>query len=269
MHAIMMVAALQLQMKSPEPAPYKLRTTYHLHQALPAYRQLIHQTSLLQDRDALIATSFLLAIHASATPIFEPAKPSEDRLISLFTGIRTIVWHIRARSDVGIFWRSLTFPLILPSAAPVSGPALQLQMMIYERQSALKSSGTYATYIEVVESLTLLLDIAADDCEFEPQAYEKLMMHYIRWLSFLPRGFVVLVNVYEAEALVIMAYYYAAVGFVLRKLQRSWWWWRERPAFMCREISKYLGRTWAVWMRWPEAFVGSCHEQVAVSILPA
>jgi hypothetical protein len=92
-----------------------------------------------------------------------------------------------------------------------------------------------------------------------------LLLYFIHWLSFIPPEFVVLVNSYDAKALVIMAHYYAVVGFVLANWKHGWWWLRERPECMINTIAAFVGEELGVWMNWPLLILKFCQQNAGRS----
>lgn len=46
-----------------------------------------------------------------------------------------------------------------------------------------------------------------------------------------------------------------AVASVLSSATTDWWWMRERPVYMVKQITAFLGRPWEIWMKWPHEVI--------------
>lgn len=66
--------------------------------------------------------------------------------------------------------------------------------------------------------------------DMERGAVEELLIGFKRWQAHCPMLFDGLVKRFQPPALVILAYYYAAIGVTLARMEGMWWW-REKPEF--------------------------------------
>ena len=259
MHAILALSACHLKYLSPQTPSYKLLETHHLERSLQSYRETLRSGVPLSRRDAIIATSFLLAFQACANPVFDPENPLINNLLSLMNGIRTVV--ASGYGTKSVFDRVLKEPLMLPSKTPVDGPGFDLILMLNTHQPLEIAEETKNLYVRVIESLSTIIDLTRKTYEEggsptpdeDLTGYADSLGMVMRWLCFIPPDFVTYINTCEPRALIIMAYYYAAVGTLVNTTAAGKWWWVERPPYMIQSISDYLGPPWATWMLWPRS----------------
>jgi hypothetical protein len=214
-------------------------------------------SSIANNVDAIIGTAFLLIIQAYSQPTFQIEPSWEiDSLLPHSNGIFQIVRKTREHALSCIF-QSICVPKLLPLVFPTMGPGLDLIFMV--RMNSSDSVADQKILTAVIESLTIVVEAITSRPNLGNTPPSSLLVYLVQWLSFLPPPFVALVNERDPKALIIMAYYYSAVAFLLSKLKHGWWWMRERPVYMVRHISDFLGDQWEVWMRWPVEVLQRCN----------
>lgn len=154
-------------------------------------------------------------------------------------------------------------PKLLPSTPPTTGPASDLAEIVGNRAP----ETTKAIYNATVESLTPVLDAVTRESRLGNTSPHLLLVYCFRWLAFIPLEFSAFLKSHDPTALVIIAYYYAAVLAILSNLKDGWWWMRERPVFLTHRISAFLGPEWEHWMSWPREILGSYNEVTVQSVV--
>lgn len=251
MHAVLMTSATQLQRLNPVSyEQHKIQSTKHLQASLRSFRNAISSPTYVSNNfEAVMATTFLFLMHSCSNPTFDPTQPCIDGFLQHAGGLYDIVRNNSARVPRSPF-APLCKPMLLPPVSPDSGPGYDLYLMITSASPHLMNPDA-GLYEPTIKSLTPILDIVAMESPFGGAAPDALLLYFVHWLSFLPTEFIMLVNSYDAKALVIMAHYYAVLAFVLSKWNKGWWWMRERPVYMVEQIDAFLGADWEAWMQWP------------------
>ncbi|KFY42121.1 hypothetical protein V495_04662 [Pseudogymnoascus sp. VKM F-4514 (FW-929)] len=261
MHAILMTSSTHLQRL--DPASYeehKIESTKHLQASLRSYRTALNSPSYVSNNfEAVLATAFLFLMHSCSNPTLDPSQPGVDGFLQHASGLYDIVIN-NARQVCRCLFAPLCVPMLLPDVSPDSGPGYDLSLMI-QTASPHYRNPNFGSYGAIIKSLTPILEIVELELPFGGASPDALVLYFVHWLSFLPSEFVILVNMHDAKALVIMAHYYAALAFVLAKWKRGWWWLRERPVFMVEQTHGFLGEDWEVWMKWPMSVLRMCQDE--------
>jgi hypothetical protein len=254
MHAILMTGASHLQRLNPHDDIYAAKAAKHLHLSLRSFRNALsaYVPSLGgATTDALMGTAFLLIIQACNTPSFDPDSPVTDGVLPHSQGVFDIIRLAGDAAQDSIF-KPLCTPEFLPATSPTTGPALDLVFMINTCvDDNVTGDQNSELYIAIIESLTIVLETITSGSHLGGTPPQPLLTCLVQWLSFLPPEFITLINSNDPKALVIMAYYYAIVAFILSKTRSGWWWMRERPIYMIGRITAFLGEEWMIWLRWP------------------
>lgn len=256
MHAMLMTGAFHLHRLNPTSSKrYGLQAAYHLQQSLRSFRKALSGSilSVSNNIDAIIGTAILLIVHGYSSPEFskELSASNSDSLLPHSSGVFDIVRRTRQYAISSIFQPFCT-PKLLPYVVPSSGPALNLMLMVNTQLPNYGSTDANSKiYIAIIKSLTLVLEAITSHTVLGGTPPDSLLTYLVQWLSFLPPEFVILIDEHDEKALIIMAYYYSAVAFVLSKARGSWWWMRERPMYMVSQIAASLDEKWIMWMRWP------------------
>ncbi|MCJ1419818.1 hypothetical protein MMC32_006174 [Xylographa parallela] len=238
MHAIQAATAIHDRFLYASPhAPLTTTELYHLSQAAALFRQQLSTPIEPSKRDGLWITAILLGsttfaqIEASkpeeAWPL-APSKPSDLEWLQISTR-KEAVWRLTnpLRPD-GIFhiladeYRNE----YLPSAAIRSGiegiPRSFLQLYGLDALSTADNS----PYFSAVFNIASLIRIEAG-C--------LTNIRYLSFISYMEPGFKRLVELKDARALLIMAYWYA-MGIHLA------WWLGPRAEMECQSSCLYLER---------------------------
>lgn len=261
MHAILMTSATQLQRLNPVSyEEYKIESTKHLHASLRSFRNALNSPTYVSNNfEAVLATTFLFLMHSCSNPIFDPSQPGMDGFLQHAGGLYDIVRHNPSCVRRSPF-APLCRPLLLPGISPISGPGYDLSLMI-KTTNPLYTNPNSRFYEAIIKSLTPILEIVESELAFGGASPDALVLYLVHWLSFLPSEFVTLVNSHDAKALVIMAYFYAAMAFVLSRWNKGWWWLRDRPVYMIKQTDAFLGDDWEVWMKWPLSVLKMCEDK--------
>ena len=257
LHAVLMTAASHLQRLYPASGNgYALQSAYHLNLSLRSFRSYLgNYASVSSNLDAIIATCFLFIIYSYNMPVFDTESPILDPLLCHTSGIFNILSSQQSFILPSIL-QPVCSPELLPAVFPESGPAFNLILMVM----TCISDGTVPdlneeVYIATIENLTIVLGTVTARARLGNTPPQSLLLYLVKWLSFLPVQFTNLINMHDPRALVIIAHYYAAVTCVLSKSTTEWWWMRQRPTYMIRQITSFLGKEWEIWMQWPNEVV--------------
>lgn len=268
LHAILMLSARHLQKVPPAPErgvqytrhDFELLESGHLHKTLATFRPTFHPNSC-ESPEAIVATSFILYFHMCSILDFHPfSQPRrEDTSFKYLRGICSIVTAgpgVKYKIDLfrKIIQAPTYFPYFLTEIYPVPGPGGELLRRLWclsPEDPRRPNHESYDIYDKRISSLAPYL-LKCTDPDLPTSALEELLVSFQRWQSHCPLRFDRLVKEFDPLALVILAYYYAAIGTVLARCRGGlWWWWQEKPSFMVETISVYLGLEWSEWMRWP------------------
>ena len=261
LHAILTLTARHFQITRHNEAmqlPYNFNQIQekHLQRTLSAFHtglEKIHQERKYED--ALVATSLLLCFYACAIQDFSPSAlvPSEDTSFIFLYGTRSLIIH-RAEASTGLMRHLIKRPeclsLFLARISPISGPGERLINLINQLPTTSPSLDNKDMYVERVESLTVYFSTLAAHAP-DSESVERLSMCFLRWQAACPPAFMSLIRSCDPIALIILAHFYAAAGFVQMKADNLWWWWQDKPKYMVETISEFLLPAWAEWLEWP------------------
>ncbi|KAH7112794.1 hypothetical protein B0J11DRAFT_597580 [Dendryphion nanum] len=264
MHAILTLAARHLQETTQsENHPsynYRVLEAHHLQKTLSNFSHAFND-HIHANQDAVLATSFLLFFHASSSvrDINVPStQPCEDASFTFLRGIQSVVADGSHIAHSGRYKTlvapPLPSPIILPRTEACTGPGILFIQLINNLPPRSPYVQNREIYIEQFESLTLHLSTSTAR-DLKAEALEELLFSFLRWQALCPPVFVDLVKAHDVIALVILAHYYAAVGFVLSQVKNKWWWFQRKPRHMVKIIGEYVGPAWAAWLEWPRAAV--------------
>jgi hypothetical protein len=264
MHAILAISARHIQeawhpSQNHPQYDFKVLEAHHFQKTLSNFSDTF-SANIHSNQDAVLATSFLLFFHAcSALDInTSPARPCEDASFTFLRGIRSIVANGSHIAHGGPFKAlvdpPLLLPILFPRAVPFTGPGALFISLLGSLPPFSPFLENRQIYIERIESLTLYLYTPTAQ-DLGAEAVEEFLLSYLRWQAFCPTEFVSLVKAHDAIALIILAHYYAAVGFILPAVKDRWWWWQNKPRCMVHAIGEYIGPAWTAWMEWPRAVV--------------
>ncbi|KAH8886601.1 hypothetical protein GQ53DRAFT_827915 [Thozetella sp. PMI_491] len=267
MHAILTLSAHHLQdlgRTSPSQTTYDFKSleAHHLQVSLSTLSDKI-KYSILSIQDAVLATSFLLCFHACSAITTAPAseQPCEDASFTFLRGIQSIVADGSRTAHSGCFRVLVAPPPLLPNLSPpgvpLKGPGALFMILLNGLPSSSAHLEHRNIYVERIESLSPYLALSSAQ-SLDAEALEELLLSCLRWQAFCPPQFVALVKAHDIIALIILAHYYAIVGFMLSKLRDKWWWWRKKPVYMVHAISDYIGFDWALWVEWPREVIRRC-----------
>lgn len=263
MHAVLMTGASHLKRLNPEiQQDYNILSTKHLHHSLRAFRNaLSSRTYVANNFEAVISTTLLFLMQSCSNPVFDPANPIIDAMLQHSSGLFDIIRY-HPRQAAFTMFQPICTPKLVRAAIPDAGPAHELVQMIERHALEFGTPDPNAGfYMGVVKSLAPVLDAVISRPPFGGAPPNALLLYFIRWLSFLPPEFVILVNSYDPKALIIMAHYYALVAFILSNWKDGWWWMRDRPEYMIRNIAEFVGLgELGVWMKWPLLVLKFCQE---------
>lgn len=145
--------------------------------------------------------------------------------------------------------------LFLPRITPIFGPGGRLINLINRLPPTSPLLDNKEVYVERIESLTVYFSTTSAHAP-DHNSVENLSLCFLRWQAVCPLEFVSLVKAYDPIALIILAHFYAAAGFVQMKVDNLWWWWQDKPKYMVETIAEYLLPAWAEWMEWPIEMIG-------------
>lgn len=264
LHGILTLAARHFQMTShrqPVEFFYNFNQIQekHLQATISKFHcalERVHQTN----RDALLATSFLLCFYACSIQDFKPSNPipCEDTAFIFLLGTRSLVINKHKLAPNSLM-KTLTLrpkwlSLFLPRLSPILGPGGRLVNLVNQLPITASLLKNKEIYIERIESLTVYLSTtAAQDPALK--AVEDLSVCFLRWQAACPPAFVLLIKAYDPISLVILAHFYAAAGFVQMKADNLWWWWQDKPKYMVETIAEFLLPAWAEWLEWPISMI--------------
>lgn len=264
MHAILTLAARHLQeaprtSKNHPRYDYKALEAHHLQKTLSNFSHTFNNR-IHENQDAVLATSFLLLFHVSSVLNISPppTQPCEDASFTFLRGIQSIVADGSHIAHSGRYKTLVAPPVLSPAILPrteaCTGPGtlfIQLINNLPPRSSYIQNR---EIYVERFESLTLHLSSATAQ-DLKAEALEELLLSFLRWQALCPLMFVDLVKAHDSIALVILAHYYAAVGFILSQVKNKWWWFQKKPRHMVKIIGEYIGPAWGPWLEWPRAVI--------------
>lgn len=264
LHGILTLAARHFQKTCYDQAieiPYNWKQVQekHLQATISKFHcalQRVHQGN----KDALLATSFLLCFNACSIQDFKPSTliPGEDTSFIFLPGTRSLVIN-KEHMPPNSLMKPLTLrpkwlSLFLPRVSPILGPGGRLINLVNKLPTTPSLLKNKEIYIERIESLTVYLSTtAAHNPDLD--SVEGLSLCFLRWQAVCPPDFVLLIKEYDPIALIILAHFYAAAGFVQMKANNLWWWWQDKPKYMVETIAEFLLPAWAEWLEWPLAMI--------------
>jgi len=113
-------------------------------------------------------------------------------------------------------------------------------------------------YIERIESLTTLIAVSTSREDFTAEEAEYNLGWILRYGGFIPSSFLNLANMLDPIAMIIHMHWFAIALFNIRFVGNRWWYWQEKPAYMIRTVSDYLGFEWSAWLEWPNMILEKC-----------
>jgi hypothetical protein len=229
---------------------------HHHQQALSTYQTAFRDNTIRINQDAVLGTSLLLCFYSSSLLDFEPSTNIgvTDTCLTFYPGIRSIVSDAPSIAHNGLFRSIVTPPLFLRNLYPSIGPGAKLLNLLNTLPATPILVARKDLYIERIESLTLYMSTSTMQ-GLETGAIHELILCFLRWQSFCPPEFIALVRAFDPVAIIILAHFYAAGGFVHSRSGNIFWWWEQKPAYMVRKITKYLGPQWRLWMEWPNSMI--------------
>lgn len=257
MHALLAISARHLRKiqtsASPQPPiDYESLESHHLHHALSDFRSALANANFVANQDALIATAFTLSLYYCSLldfPINSYGGHSvEECACSHLKAIIPIASADHHQVRKGAFRYICTPPLFHKNAPALSGPCVVLMQHV----ESLPPDHPYLDlYIDRVESLTtLLLTTTAKEILTAEEADQNLLW-ILRYGGFVPTQVLRLADALDPVTMVIYAYWLGAAVHNLQFVGDRWWYWQERPPYLIRTISDYLGPEWAGWLEWP------------------
>ncbi|OAG09324.1 uncharacterized protein CC84DRAFT_1193198 [Paraphaeosphaeria sporulosa] len=264
MHAVLALAARHLQ-DAPQlsgghpPYDYKIREAHHLQKTLSTFSHAFNNR-IHPNQDAVLATSFLLFFHMSSIIDVNPSTthPCEDTSFTFLRGIQAVVADGSHVAHSGRY-KSLVAPpahspVIIPRTKASPGPVALFAHLIHNLPPLSPFLQKRETYIERFESLMPHLSAStAQDLDDEP--LEELLLSLLRWQALCPSLFIDMIKAHDCIALVILAHFYAAIGFIVSQVKNRWWWFQRKPHRMVENIAEHVGPAWDIWLQWPRAVV--------------
>ena len=241
MHAIQATTAIHDRFLYASPhAPLTTTELYHLSQAAALFNRKLSAPIEPSERDALWITAILLGsatfaqIEASKPEEAWPmacSKPSDLEWLQMSSRKEAVCSATDPLRPGGIFHTLADeyYKEYVAPAAPTFGiegiPPLFLQLYGLDSHSTAENS----PYFSAVHTIVTLLRTGAD---------RLTITRYLSFISHMKPEFKRLVELKDARALLIMAYWYAMVI-------RISWWIQRRAEMECQAICLYLERYFA------------------------
>jgi hypothetical protein len=225
--------------------------TFYLHQAtelqthalsiLTAMKPQVNEETCVP----LFLFSSILGLHEMCKTFvfretdFEPFMDKFVRYLYLHQGVRAITsdsWHILKTSILRPLLQKAE--TIFPGGSPLGELCSPLQNLIESADIPQEDAGSGE---QAISSLQSVFTAAYSNMQGRPSIHS-----IVAWPVVICQGYTDLLRRREPHALVILAYFGAAVHS-----RRDMWMCRDGGAFLVNLISQHLGGEWSDWLAWP------------------